>query len=159
VRILEALRIEATSLSAGIKKSNLFSHMGDRGEFREGVIESFLRPFLPPCYGLASGEVFSAGGQQSAQVDIVVYDAIFSTVLFRNGSRMLFPAESVYGSIEVKSRLTIEELDRACRNVASVKRLDRQRTDMLDLLPHLRLGLGAGLGISPGNDNRNPYLE
>ena len=30
---------------------------------------------------------------------------------------------------------------------------------MLDLLPHLRPGLGAGLGLSSGNENhRNPYL-
>jgi hypothetical protein len=95
-------------------------------------------------------------GTQSAQVDIVVYDAVFSTVLFRNGPQQLFPAESVYGSIEVKSNLTSAELDRACANVASVKGLLRRPADTLDILPFRRLELGPGL--TGGGDFRNPYL-
>ncbi len=63
------------------------------------------------CQG---GEIFAGDGARSAQVDIVLYDAMFSTVLFRNGPEQLFPAESVFGSIEVKSNLTTEELDKAC---------------------------------------------
>jgi len=82
MRILEALRIEAENIETGIKRSRLFTQMLDRGEFREQVIAQFLRPFLPPCYGLGNGEIFSSDGQQSAQVDIVFFDAIFSTVLF-----------------------------------------------------------------------------
>jgi hypothetical protein len=65
VRLLEALRIEGKSIALEIERSDLFSHMGDRGEFREKVIERFLRPFLPTCYGVAPGEVFSSDGQQS----------------------------------------------------------------------------------------------
>jgi hypothetical protein len=130
--------------------------MGDRGEFREQIIQEFLRPHLPPCYGLDPGEVFSSDGQQSAQVDIVIYDAVFSTVVFQSKTRKLFPAESVYGSIEVKSNLSLSELDRACANVASVKRLSRRRADSLDLLPFLRFQVGPGL--TGGGDFRNPYL-
>ncbi len=130
--------------------------MGDRGEFREQIIQEFLRPYFPPCYGLDPGEIFSSDGQQSAQIDIVMYDAIFSTVLFQTKTRKLFPAESVYGSIEVKSHLSLEELDRACKNVASIKKLPRRRADSLDLLPFLRFGVGPGL--TGGGDFRNPYL-
>lgn len=120
--LLNALRIAARAIEADIEKSRLFSHMGSRGEFREKVITKFLRPFLPPCYGLAPGEVFSSDVQQSAQIDIVLYDAIFSTV-YPAGDRNLFPAESIFGSIEVKSNLTLRELRTACTNVASVKTL------------------------------------
>jgi hypothetical protein len=129
--------------------------MGDRGEFRDKILARFLRPFLPPCYGLDSGEVFSSDGQQSAQIDIGIYDAVFSPVLFRNGSRLLFPAESIYGTVEVKSHLSLNELDRACNNVASVKTLQRPSTDSLDLLPHLRLGIGGGLGLQGGRSRRS----
>jgi hypothetical protein len=156
MKLLDALRIEGASIDSEIQRSNLFSHMGDRGEFREKIVERFLRPFLPPHYGLAPGEVFASDGQQSAQVDIVIYDAIFSTVLYRTGTRYLFPAESIFGSIEVKSNLSRAELETACINVASIKGLNRQRTDSLDILPHFRLGLGVGL--SGGGDFRNPYL-
>src|ERR1035441_10286665 len=106
MRLLEALRNQTAKIAADLDNSKLFTHMGDRGAFREAIIKDFLRPFLPDCYGLSSGEIFSMSGTQSAQVDIVVYDALFSTVLFRNGPQQLFPAESVYGSIEVKSNLS-----------------------------------------------------
>jgi hypothetical protein len=154
--LLDAVRLEAACIAEKMQQSNLFAQMGDRGEFREQIIQEFLRPHLPPCYGLDPGEIFSSEGQQSAQIDIVVYDAIFSTVLFQSKTRKLFPAESVYGSIEVKSTLSLPELDRACANIASVKKLSRQRADALDLLPFLRLRIGPPL--TGGGDFRNPYL-
>jgi hypothetical protein len=156
MRLLEALRNQSAKIAADLENSKLFTHMGDRGSFREAIIKDFLRPFLPDCFGLSSGEIFSMNGAQSAQVDIVVYDAAFSTVLFRNGPHQLFPAESVYGSIEVKSNLSLSEMDRACENVASVKKLPRRPADTLDLLPFLRLELGPPL--TGGGDFRNPYL-
>ncbi|HWQ53184.1 MAG TPA: DUF6602 domain-containing protein [Bryobacteraceae bacterium] len=128
-------------MTADLADSKLFAQMGDRGSFRESIIKQFLRPFLPECYGLSSGEVFSCNGEQSAQVDIILYDAIFSTILFRNGPCQLFPAESVYGSIEVKSNLSLAELRFACGNIASIKRLERRIADSMDFLPMVRLDL------------------
>jgi len=52
---------------------------------------------------------------------------------------MLFPAESVFGSIEVKSRRDRSELRVAIDNIASLKRLPRVDSDMMDLLPFLHL--------------------
>lgn len=154
--LLQALRNQSAKISADLENSKLFTHMGDRGRFREAIIRDFLRPFLPECYGLSGGEIFAGDGARSAQVDIVLYDAMFSTVLFRNGPEQLFPAESVFGSIEVKSNLTTEELDKACGNIASVKSLPRAASDMMDVLPSVRLGVGAGLTFDA--TQRNPYL-
>jgi hypothetical protein len=156
MRLLQALRNQSAKIRADLENSKLFTQMGDRGTFRESIIREFLRPFLPDCYGLSSGEVFSSDGSQSAQVDIVIYDAVFSTVLFRDGPNQLFPAESVFGSIEVKSRLSTAELAAACHNIESVKALSRANADSLDLLPTLRLELGPGLTCA--TDKRNPYL-
>jgi hypothetical protein len=128
----------------------------DRGTFRESVIAEFLRPFLPECYGLHSGEVFSADGAQSAQIDIVLYDRIFSTTLFRDADTMLFPAESVFGSIEVKSHLDSRDLGIAVENIASLKRLARTDSDMLDFLPFLRFGVGPEFGYD--TSKKNPYI-
>ncbi|MGC2828143.1 MAG: DUF6602 domain-containing protein, partial [Candidatus Acidiferrum sp.] len=72
---------------------------------------------------------FSANGTQSAQIDIVIYDAIFSTILFRNEDKSLFPAESVFGSIEVKSNLNGNELRTSIENVVSLKCLTRSDSD------------------------------
>jgi hypothetical protein len=156
MRLLQAVRNQAARIASRLEDSNLFTNMGDRGTFREGIISDFLRPFLPECYGLNAGEVFSADGTQSAQVDIVLYDAMFSTALFRDADKMLFPAESVFGSIEVKSHLNGPELRIAIDNIASLKRLPRVDSDMMDLLPFLHLDVGGGLGYDPAK--RNPYL-
>jgi hypothetical protein len=156
MHLLQAIRNQGAQIGPKLEDSQLFSHMGDRGTFREAIIRDFLRPFLPCRYGLSTGEVFSRSGSQSGQIDVVIYDAVFSTILFRNGPVQLFPAESVFGSIEVKSNLSSEELDNACRNVASVKRLDRAGSDMLDLLPSLRLNVSTTFAYS--QTKLNPYV-
>jgi hypothetical protein len=156
MRLLQAVRNQATRIASEIEDSNLFTHMGDRGQVRERIVARFLRPFLPPCYGLDSGEVFSADGIQSAQIDIVIYDAIFSTILFRGEEKCLFPTESIFGSIEVKSSLNSNELMTSIENIASLKRLSRPDSDAADLSPLLRMNLSAGLTVTAGK--MNPYL-
>lgn len=156
MHLLQALRNQAAQITAEIENSKLFTQMADRGTYRETVITKFLRPFLPKCYGLSTGEVFSADGAQSAQIDIVVYDDVFSTVLFQNNPAQLFPAESVFGAIEVKSNLTSAQLDEACENSRRLKQRQRAPSDMLDLSPLVRLPVGDGLGYD--QRLRNPYL-
>ena len=156
MRFLEALRNAGAQLAADIEDSKLFAHIGDRGEFREAAIQRFLRPHLPECYGLGSGSIFSSDGKASRQIDIVIYDSVFSNILFRDSSNSLFPYEAVFGNIEVKSQLTSEELATAIENIASVKDLRRQASDMMDLLPFRRIEVGRGLSYD--RLQRNPYL-
>jgi len=157
MHLLQALRNEGAKLRAELANSNLFAQMGDRGSHREAIIRDFLRPFLPDCYGLSSGEVFSSDGTQSAQVDVVIYDAVFSTVLFKNGPQQLFPAESVFGAIEVKSDLNNAELERACANSRSLKVLQRPPTDMLDFNPLVRFNVSSQFTTGETLP-RNPYV-
>jgi len=121
MHLLKALRNATERIEHDISDSDLFNHRGDKGEFRERVIERFLRPFLRHCYGLGSGEIFSADGASSFQQDVVIYDSIFSNVLFRDHANSLFPCESVYGTIEIKSNLTSDEVEKGIANIQSVK--------------------------------------
>jgi hypothetical protein len=156
MKLLQALRNAAQRLEADFDDSQLFEHKGDRGEFRENIIHNFLRPFLQTCYGLGSGAVFAQNGQSSRQIDIIIYDTVFSNVLFREMTTSLFPCESVYGTVEVKSSLNSEHLGISVENVASVKRLPRDASDMLDVTPLRRLPIGSGLTYD--RSPRNPYL-
>lgn len=157
MHLLQALRNQAVKIRADLDNSNLFTHMGDRGSYREMIIRDFLRPFLPECYGLSSGEVFSVDGAHSAQVDVVVYDAVFSAVLFKNGPQQLFPAESVFGAVEVKSDLNSTELERACENSRRLKALQRSATDILDFTPLARLNVSSTFTTGETLP-RNPYV-
>lgn len=156
MKFLQALRNAASRLADDLEDSELFEHKGNRGEFRETVIEKFLRPYLPECYGLGSGEVFSEDGKSNRQIDVVIYDAVFSNVLFRDQPNSLFPCEAVFGNIEVKSKLTSDELETSIDNIASLKSLPREPSDMMDILPFRRIN--AGEGLSYDETIRNPYL-
>ena len=156
MKLLQALRNATQRLAADFEDSKLFDHMGERGEFREEIIERFLKPFLPQSYGIGSGQVFSEDGGSSKQIDIVIYDTVFSNVLFRDKKNSLFPCESIYGTVEVKSQLSKEELIKSIDNIISVKILQRAASDMRDILPIRHIGIGDGLSFSP--DKMNPYL-
>ena len=156
VKLLEALRISAQRVRLNFEESGLFEHAGNRGEYRERIVQEFLRPCLPKCYGLGRGEVFSANGESSRQIDIVIYDAIFSSVLMKDKNNQLFPCESVFGSIEVKTELKRETLEQGVENVVSLKKLDREASDMLDILPFRRVNVGKGLTY--GTAKKNHYL-
>ena len=43
--------------------------------------------------------------KMSKQIDVVIYDNVFSNFFKKDSSAYLFPCESVYGSIEVKTML------------------------------------------------------
>lgn len=156
VKLLEALHISAEQVRLKVKESGLFEHPVDRGEYRERIVQEFLRPYLPECYGLGRGEVFSADGESSRQIDIVIYDAIFSSVLMKDENSQLFPCESVFGSIEVKTELTGQTLEQGVENIMSLKKLEREASDMLDILPFRRINVGQGLTYSTAK--RNHYL-
>jgi hypothetical protein len=116
----------SAKLITNFEDSKLFDHSGERGEFREQIISQLLRPFLPNCFGLGTGEIFSSDGNTSHQIDIVIYDTVYSNVLFKSGPKSIFPCESVYGEIEVKSMLSSEELIIGLDNIASMKKLNRE---------------------------------
>jgi hypothetical protein len=130
--------------------------MGDRGEFRERIIKRFLRPCLPECFGLGSGSALAADGTGSRQLDVILSDSVFPKVLCADAKHSLFPGESVFGVIEVTSKLTCAELETSMENIQSRKELTRQPLDMLDFLPYRRIEAGAGLTYD--RRCRNPYM-
>ena len=160
MRLLEALRNSVRKLEVELADSKLFDHKGDRGEFRERIIADFLRPFLPKCYGLGSGAAFSADGSGSKQLDVVIYDDVFSNVLFRDKDNSLFPCESIFGVIEVKSTLDSRELTNAIENIKSLHVLQRQPSDLMDILPIRRIHMAdsSSIRFSYSKEPRNRYL-
>lgn len=125
----------------------------------------FLTGFLPRRYGVATGKVVDSRGHQSEQIDLIVYDAFYSPLLFVVGDATFVPAESVYAVFEVKQTLSKEHLDAAASKAESVRRLYRTsalipnqfgRKDLrkdLDDLPIL-----AGI-LASGSEWKTPYHD
>jgi hypothetical protein len=127
-----------------------FNTGGDTGEIgaiRENIIGRFLRPYLPDCYSIGTGQIFDSTDAMSRQIDVILYDQLFSTVLFKGDDILLLPYESVYGTIEVKSNLSSTELKTAIDNIASVRALNRADSNITFVLPHY----GGTVSTKPGN--------
>ncbi|MDE0432817.1 MAG: hypothetical protein OXH92_02295 [Bryobacterales bacterium] len=129
-----------------------------KGASREEAIREFIRCFLPSSYAIGHGEVFSDRNDRSKQVDVVIHDNVFSPVFRTEDGGILVPCEAVYGTAEVKTRLDSNRWQTALDNVASVKSLKRAPSDLMDILPNRRIGLGPSLKVTGPARPHNPYI-
>lgn len=100
---------------------------------------------VPKRYGLGSGEVVGADGSRSKALDIVIFDDLHSVVFKSIGGKVLCPAESVFGTIEVKTTLNTEELGDGISKGQSLAKISRRKTDAFQFTPTAGFQLGAGL--------------
>jgi len=71
-----------------------------------------------------STRVIAPSGHSSREIDILIYDALDAIKLMSGpGGYAAYPAESVYGVIQVKSKLTKDEIHNGLTNIASYKKL------------------------------------
>lgn len=78
-------------------------HWGEEGHYKEVLIMDYLRSVLPNNFSVGTGFVVN-NGEISTQIDILIYknDEIS---IFKSGDFVIVPASSVYGIIEVKSKI------------------------------------------------------
>jgi hypothetical protein len=99
----------------------------DKGEAREAALREVLDRWLPKRLSIGRGEVVAANGQASGQLDIVIHDAHSNPPLFQlKDSPGVFPIESVFGVIEVKSNLRNDEFPQILAKLRDVYDLPRQ---------------------------------
>ena len=99
---------------------NPVSHTVVKGSIREILLRDLFRPLLPSDLGIGTGQIATLDNHLSPQQDVVIYDRrILPPVLFE-GTTGLFPVESVLAAVEVKTKLTAEELRTAHDNAAIV---------------------------------------
>lgn len=112
------------------EKSKDIKHPRDLGSSREEILRKFLNisGLLPQRYAVSqeSARVAAPSGHTSKEIDILLYDPLDSVCLMnREGVYQVFPIESVYGVIQVKSRLNKNEIKDGLENIASFKSLER----------------------------------
>ncbi|MGB3532771.1 MAG: DUF6602 domain-containing protein [Microcoleaceae cyanobacterium] len=104
--------------------SSEIHHRGNQGTFREGRLKKFLENGrLPNKFGIGSGEIVGYASNTSKQSDLIIYDQLNGIALIYDEQVQVYPIESVYGVIEVKSCLSKTELIKSLDNIKSVKLL------------------------------------
>lgn len=109
-------------------------HPRDIGLAREQIVRKFLvdTGLLPARYAASdrSVRVASTTGHVSGELDILFYDPLDSVSLMRRENAFeVLPVESTYGTIQVKSKATRQDIRDGLENIATYKRLRRISTE------------------------------
>jgi hypothetical protein len=98
-------------------------HEGLKGSENEQALTDIIRDFLPTKYGVESNVlVIDREGKNSRQCDIVIYD----NSQFPRYFRKVYPIETIFAVIEVKTELSKQQSDLAIENANSLNKLKFQ---------------------------------
>ena len=93
---------------------------------REDLVKKFLKDYLPKRFGVSTGFVISYDGKFSNQADILIVDRQNNSPFHPDKRNKLWPIESVYALIEVKTHLSCTDLKDAVSKGRKFKRLQRK---------------------------------
>lgn len=82
-------------------------HWGEDGRFKEVLLMNYLKKVLPSNVSVGTGFIRN-GTETTSQIDLIIYDNTYPT-LFSEGDFVIALSESVYGIIEVKSKVVAGE--------------------------------------------------
>jgi hypothetical protein len=97
------------------KNASEVDHQGLTGKIRELSASCIFAPLLPAGFEIGTGKICDEKGEVSDETDVIIYNrSILPPVLYsdRDG---VFPIESCFYSIEVKSKATASEIQDAIR--------------------------------------------
>ncbi len=135
-------------LLSDFRKSAEIRHPGGKGEFREDAFRNFLRVYLPTRYAIGSGEVITAENRVSGELDITIYDPSHCPALIKSTSHSVYPIESIYGAISIKSHLDAAELKNAYENIRSLKNIVDKQSFQLNPFSGFAVGMSYPMPIT-----------
>jgi len=107
------------------KETAAIEHRGGKGSAREIILQRFLEKYAPRSVEVVSnGEIVNSSGEVSAQCDVLILDGETRPLLTEYGYHVV-TAESTRGIIEVKSRLTRDELRTSFPKLLKARLMER----------------------------------
>ena len=109
-----------------------FHHGLNRGLIREAFIREFLAQNISDLWGVSTGEIFDGAtreGEIRNQIDVVIHNKRYPKLPLAAGIDLFF-IETVSSTIEIKSRLSKEDVRSAAavaKRIKSLARFDPQR--------------------------------
>jgi hypothetical protein len=101
------------------------AHSTTKGDASEGVWLHLFNTYLPRRYRAAKAHVADSNNAFSLQLDVVIYDELYTPPVFAMGAVTIIPAESVYAVFEAKQTANADNLRQAHEKAASVRKLRR----------------------------------
>jgi hypothetical protein len=118
------LRVQQEML-AQMAVGGLFEHASAAGTATERHWIDLFNRYLPQRYRSTPAFVIDSTGRRSRQIDIAIFDNLYSPLLFPHSSGLHIAAESVYAVFEVKPTISRQWIRDAGEKAASVRALHR----------------------------------
>jgi hypothetical protein len=121
---------------ARLDVSGLFEHPTACGAATEQHWLDLFQRYLPRRYRVAPAFVIDSAGHRSRQIDLAVFDNLYSPLLFPHSAGLHIPAESVYAVFEIKPAFSRSVLLDAHRKASSVRALLRTSVPVISASAH-----------------------
>lgn len=118
----------SNQLTSSIEASRVaFEHNLTKGEAVESAVRKFFRDHLPSSIGVAHGQVIDRHGTTSKQLDVILFDARRTPILFSDeaNENRIIPVEGVIAVIESKTQLQLSDIPKLSESASVLKSLDR----------------------------------
>lgn len=106
------------------QQSKQIDHPRHRGDSREDSFLKIIRSILSPNHPIIKGFAVNKYASMSKEQDNLICRSDLFTTLVNTDSISYVPIDSVAGSIEIKSNLTLDELRKCVINCASLKSIN-----------------------------------
>ncbi len=94
-----------------IERTAFYMHPTGVGDAREDLVRDYLREILPPRFSIDRGKIFDSQGNLSREFDVIISESFDISPAMTLANRRIVPIESVYGVIEIKSKLNKKYYD------------------------------------------------
>ena len=121
----ESLTDELRSLKNRIRNFISDAHWQSDGEWKESILRSILRRYLPKTTEIGKGFIITKEGP-STQIDILIYDTT-KPVLFRDGDFVLVTPDATLGVIEVKTKVRRSDLSDVLKKIDAIAKLHKNQ--------------------------------
>jgi len=121
----EVFRRVQREMLAQMSVGGLFEHASSAGAATEHHWLDLFARYLPKRYRATPAFVIDSAGRRSRQIDIAIFDNLYSPPLFPHSSGEHVAAESVYAVFEVKPTISRQWIRDAGEKAASVRALRR----------------------------------
>jgi hypothetical protein len=106
---------------------NETEHSGLSGDIREIFLAEIIKPILPQGFEVGTGKIIDRKGNLSSQTDIIIYNSKRFPPLMFDIEKGIFPIDSVYYSIEVKTTVNATELKDSIKKASVLRKLEGEQ--------------------------------
>lgn len=128
------------------------THRPSSGANKEKIVADFLSKHLPSKFGIETGLLITSNGEFSNQADVIIVDHSYNAPLYGSYDSRLWPVESAFALVEVKSNLSPKELSDSVKKCVKFKKLERKFGD--PTLPRISESLFVIFGFSSAEPKR-----